>query len=65
MGIFKAISRAGFGALAEEGQERLARFAYEVHRIATGDRKEWLDLTQREQMRWIGAAGDCIERWLS
>jgi hypothetical protein len=55
------LSRAG-----EVAQRRLGKAAYDIARTVHGARKpampEWLDLTQREQEKWIAAAGDVLDR---
>jgi hypothetical protein len=54
------LSHAGLN-LAAEGQVRLARTAHEIHRLVHGG-PEWVDLTERQQARWVAATGTVLER---
>ena len=59
------LSKAG-----ETAQRAAAKAAYRVYRKANNGRTiagakntipEWIDLTQREQEKWVGAAGEILE----
>jgi hypothetical protein len=71
MNILSLLGQSGLGALGAAGQKKAGEFAYRVYRLAekakTANQRtkaipvEWIDLTQREQERWIAAVGDAIE----
>ena len=66
MNLFSLLGGELLGRAGDVAQRKLAKASYDIARTVHGARKpalpEWLDLTQREQEKWIAAAGDLLDK---
>lgn len=61
MNLFGLVGSAIADHVGENAQVKAAQIAYRVARKCNGGWPEWIDMTQREQARWIAAVGDVYE----